>query len=82
MKGGTSEYEKDRIKRGARSRPRKTKVVLSKIRFACFNAETLSECAGSFQKGFRNADGSPRREKVKINIRRIPDAALVATKVF
>ena len=82
MKGGTSEYEKDRIKRGARSRPRKTKVVLSKIRFACFNAETLSECEGPFQKGFRNADGRPRRGKVKINIRRISDEALVAIQGF
>lgn len=70
------------INRNARSRPRKTEFVLSEIRFACFNAGTLSECAGSFQKGFRNADGRPRREKVKINIRRIPDDALVAIQGF
>ena len=82
LKGGISKYEIDRINRNARPRTRKTEFVLSEIRFACFNAETLSECAGSFQKGFRNADGRPRREKGEINIQRIPDEALVAIQEF
>ena len=82
LKGGISQYEIDRINREAPSRQRKTEFALSEIRFVCFNAETLSECEGPFQKGFRNADGRPRRGKVKINIRRIPDEALVAIQGF
>ena len=64
------------------SRQRKTEFILSEIYFACFDIETLGECGGSFQKGFRNADGSPRREKVTINIRKVPDDVLIATEVF
>ena len=64
------------------SRRRKTEFVLSEIHFVCFNTETLKQCGGSFQKGFRNADGSPRREKITVNIRKIPDIALVATEEF
>lgn len=64
------------------SRRRKTEFVLSEIHFICFDTETLNLCCGSFQKGFRNADGSPRREKITINIRKIPDAAIVATQNF
>ena len=55
---------------------------LSEIHFACFDTETLSQCGGSFQKGFRNADGSPRREKGTVNIRKVPNVALVATQNF
>ena len=58
----------------------KAAFVLEEIHFICFDTETLSQWGGSFQKGFRNADGSPRREKVTVNIRRIPDEALVATE--
>ena len=64
------------------SRKRKTEFVLSEIHFVCFDSDTLLECSGTFQKGFRNADGSPRREKITINIRKVPDAALVATQIF
>ncbi|RKU17046.1 hypothetical protein C6501_04860 [Candidatus Poribacteria bacterium] len=64
------------------SRRRKTEFVLSEIHFICFDIETLSQCCGSFQKGFRNADGSPRREKITVNIRKVPDAALIATQIF
>ena len=82
LKGGASNYEKKRINRGAMSRTRKTEFTLSEIHFACFNHDSLEHCSGSFQKGFRNADGSPRREKVTINIQRIPDESLIATEIF
>lgn len=82
LKEGISRYEVNRINRGAMSRKRKTLFILSEIHFICFDAEALRQCGGSFQKGFRNADGSPRREKITVNIRKIPDAALVATQVF
>lgn len=82
LKEGISKYETSRINRGAMSRRRKTEFVLSEIHFICFDSHTLLECSGTFQKGFRNADGSPRREKVTVNIRKIPDTALVATQIF
>lgn len=82
LKEGISQYELNRIKRGAMSRRRKTEFLLSEIHFICLNSGTLSQCSGSFQKGFRNADGSPRRAKVMINIAKIPDDALVATEDF
>ena len=82
LKGGISKYEENRINRGAMSRIRKTEFTLSEIHFACFDLESLEQCGSSFQKGFRNADGSPRREKISINIRRIPNKSLVATEIF
>lgn len=82
LKEGISQYELNRIKRGAMSRRRKTEFLLSEIHFICLNSGTLSQCSGSFQQGFRNADGSPRRAKVMINIAKIPDDALVATEDF
>lgn len=82
LKEGISQYELNRIERGAISRRRKTEFALSEIHFICLNSETLSQCSGSFQEGFRNADGSPRRAKVMINIAKVPDAALAATEDF
>ena len=82
LKGGKSRYEMNRINRGAMSRRRKTGLVLSEMHFVCLNTATLGECSGSFQEGFRNADGSPRRPKVTIDIDKIPDIALIATESF
>ena len=67
LKGGKSKYEMERIQRGARSRLRKTKYSLNQIVFLKIDNAVL-EVAGSFQKGFRNADGSSRREKVMIDL--------------
>ena len=67
LKGGMSRYEIERIRRRAPSRLRKTKFSLNQIRFLKIDNAVL-EIAGSFQKGFRNADGSSRGEKVKINL--------------
>ena len=77
-----SRYELNRINRGAMSKYRKTGFVLSEIHFICLNSETLNQCSGSFQEGFRNTDSSPRQLKVMINVRKIPNAALVATEIF
>ena len=82
LKEGISRYEVNRINRGAMSRRRKTEFVLSEIHFICLDYEALEQCGGSFQKGFRNSDGSPRRAKVTVNIQKIPDTALVATENF
>jgi hypothetical protein len=82
LKGGKSDYEIKRIERGVKSRRRKTEFVLSEIHFICLNDATLNQCSGSFQGGFRNADGSPRRSKVKIDVRKLPNQALLASEIF
>ena len=82
VNGKISEYTKKRIKRGAKPRRRKTAFTLSEIRFVCFDLEALQKCGKSFQKDFRNADGSPRREKVAIKTRQIPDDVFIVTEEF
>ena len=82
VKGGISEYTKERERRGKKPKIRKTEFVLSEIRFVCFDLEALRQCGVSFQKDFRNADGSPRREKVAIKTRLIPDDVFIVREVF
>ena len=82
LKGGKSAYERNRIERGVMSRRRKTEFVLSEIHFVCLDDETLNQCSGSFQTGFRNSDGRPRRPKVTVRIDRLPDEAILATERF
>jgi len=78
LKGGKSKYELNRIKRGAYSRIRKTSFLIQSWLFLFFyDFSSILEgihngWAGGFQKGMRNANGSIRREKVKINIDCIP----------
>jgi hypothetical protein len=79
LKGGHSDYEKERIKRGAPSRIRKSAFEIDHIEALFFNnSEVLnrgvSDCWISFfQEGMRNADGSPRRSKYAIKTSRAPD---------
>ena len=80
LKGGKSDYELNRIARGAASRLRKTEFVLEDIQFLCLDADSLDQCGGSFQQGFRNSDGNPRRPKVTIDVRKIPDESIVSLK--
>ena len=82
LRGKVSKYDTKKINGGIMSRTRKTEFILLEIHFVCFDPETLSQCSSSFQKGFRNADGSPRREKVTVNIRKVPNTALIATEIF
>jgi hypothetical protein len=72
LKGGKSKYVMERIKRGAWSRLRKVSFNLQQISFIKITDETLIKC-GSFQRDFRNADGSPRREKVLLDLEKIED---------
>lgn len=72
LKGKMSEYTKKRIKRGAWSRFRKVAVELRQISFIKID-EKLLENAGSFQRGFRNADGSLRREKVLLDLEKVEE---------
>jgi len=65
LKGGLSNYEILRVARTSNSRLRKTFFEVEEIRFIQITESLLLSC-DSFQKNFRNADGSPRREKVML----------------
>jgi hypothetical protein len=66
LKGGLSRYEEERILREAPSRLRKTSFFLREISLYVLDLETV-EKLGSFQEGFRNSDGSPRKPKVLLD---------------
>lgn len=72
LKGGKSQYELERIKRGAWSRLRKVEFRLEQISFIKIDDDVLIKC-GSFQRGFRNADGIPRREKVLLDLEKLDE---------
>ena len=72
LKGKRSKYVLENVKRGAWSRLRKFSMTLKQISIIEINKKTLEDC-GSFQTGFRNSDGSPRREKVLIDLEKLGD---------
>lgn len=72
LKGGLSDYSKERIARGAWSRLRKVEFDLQQISFIEITDKTLVKC-GSFQQDFRNSDGRPRRKKVLLDLEKIDD---------
>jgi len=72
LKGGLSDYSVERIKRGAWSRLRKVSFDLQQISFIKITDDTLVKC-GSFQEDFRNANGSPRRSKVLLDLEEIDE---------
>ncbi|MEK7665034.1 MAG: hypothetical protein AAB361_02760 [Patescibacteria group bacterium] len=80
LKGGKSEFEKQRIERGAWSRLRKMSFDLEEIVFIKINGNTLKKC-GSFQEGFRNSDGSPRRVKILLKLNKLT-AEIVRSMTF
>jgi hypothetical protein len=83
LKGGKSKYEKERVKRGATSRIRKTAFSINCIDLLFFQDKTVLHEGGkqkwlsSFQEGMRNADGSPRRKKYALWTDRAPDSIRV-----
>lgn len=70
LKGGLSSYEKTRILRDAPSRLRKTAFKMNEIRLIEIDDKQF-KAMGSFQKGFRNSDGSPRNEKILLDINQV-----------
>ena len=72
LKGSISEYEKDRIRRGAWSRLRKVSFALKQISFIRITDETLVK-TGSFQSKFRNSNGKPRRSKVLLDLEKLDE---------
>lgn len=81
LKGGKSNYELERIKRGAISRLRKCEFDLKEIMLIKIDKSTLEKC-GSFKKDFRNADGSPRRSKVLLNLEELNDEEVIRRIAF
>jgi hypothetical protein len=84
LKGGTSRYEHERIARGARSRRRKVRFRVVDFVAFLFEGSIVLQTGlkegwlAEFQKGMRNADGSPRRPKYMINVDTIPSGILVS----
>lgn len=84
LKGGKSVYVSRRIARGAPSRRRKTAFeILDYLMIFLQNKEQIEHAikegwlSGDAQIGWRNADGSPRRAKYKLNVSSISDWALI-----
>jgi hypothetical protein len=67
LKGGLSDYEKEKISRGAPSRLRKTAFTLQEIWIIEID-EKLCKNLGTFMEGFRNKDGSPRKAKIMLDL--------------
>ena len=76
LKGGLSNYEKQRILRKAPSRLRKTSFRLNKINLILLD-DKMVQLLGSFQEGFRNSDGSPRNAKVLLDLDNISPAKVI-----
>lgn len=72
MKGGLSNYEIERIRRGAWSRLRKVSFDLKQISFIQITDKTLVK-SGSFQSDFRNSNGRPRRAKVLLDLEKVDE---------
>jgi len=70
LKGGLSDYEKERSRRRAPSRSRKVSFDLQRISFIQITDETLV-ISGSFQSGFRNSNGRPRKGKLLLDLKKI-----------
>ena len=84
LKGGLSDYERERIARSAPSRRRKQAFHLHEYRTVYISGRDQLDDAvdkgwlsGDAQTGWRNADGSPRRSKYKINVDAVSDWARV-----
>ncbi len=75
VKGGKSQYELDRIQRGAWSRLRKVQFTLRQVSFIEITDRTLIRC-GSFQSDFRNSNGRPRRAKVLLDLEKLDEENL------
>ncbi len=81
LKGGKSKYELERIQRGAKSRLRKTKFIIDELLFVKIDKFTLKRC-DSFQKNFRNADGSSRKPKILLDLNSLNKSEIIESIKF
>lgn len=85
LKGGTSAYEHERIRRGAKSRKRKIVFKIDSVDAFFIKSQQVLDMGIEngwlqfFQQGMRNADGSPRRAKYALRTDRVPDSLKVAS---
>jgi len=70
LKGGLSEFEKQRILRKAPSRLRKTAFVLKEIKLILLDDKIIQKL-GSFQEGFRNSNGNLRNVKMLLDLTQV-----------
>ena len=70
LKGGHSDYEKQRVARGAPSRRRKVAANVTNINYIILDETKLKQLSIK-QDGWRNSNGSPRRPKYSITHRQI-----------
>jgi len=77
LKGGLSPYQIRKRKEGARSSVRKTGFVMSDVSFICLNKESLIACARPWSQG-KNSNDRPRAPKYNVNIKKVPESALLA----
>lgn len=67
LKGKTSTYVLERIKRGAPSRRRKAGFSFDSLEFVFVDQNTINYC-GTFQTGMRNSNGTSRQPKVMLDL--------------
>jgi len=85
LKGGTSAYEHERIRRGATSRMRKVAFDIDSIDAYFIEDQSVLDRGIEegwlkfFQKGMRNADGSPRRAKYALRTDKAPRSLKVTS---
>lgn len=78
LKGGLSAYEMERRRRKAPSRLRKMSLDVVDFRLYLLDSENKSLLR--LHRQGRNADGSPRRPKYQIDLRRIEPVAVVGSE--
>jgi len=81
LKGKISDYEKERIQRGALSRLRKVSFDLQEIILVKVDKGFLNKC-GSFQENFRNSNGNMRKAKVMVDLSKLKDEDILARIKF
>ena len=86
LKGGSSNYEKNRVSRGAPSRRRK--ISFRPKRILAFWIPSAAEATKAvkdgwvkgFQEGMRNSNGNARRAKFQIKVNQIPSEFILLDK--
>lgn len=76
LKGGDSAYSLANIARGAKKRLYKTAFSVKSINLYVLNQNDIDN-QGRFQKGMRNSNGNPRREKLSIDLQSIKPVRII-----
>ena len=69
LKGGISNYERERIQRAAPSRRRKVNFTPQELIFVFVDNDNISSC-GKFQANFRNSNGVARNAKILLDLKK------------